>query len=55
MSVQTCVTFCFLWNPKWDILKNIGNQMILGPIDFHNTKKTTKTWKSIGPVYQLYL
>ncbi len=39
MSVQTCMTFCFLWNPNWDILKNIGNQNILGPIDFHSIKK----------------
>ncbi len=38
MSFQTCMILFVLWNIK-DILKNIGKQMVLGPIDFHSMDK----------------
>ena len=34
MSFQTCMTFFLHWNTEEDILKNIGIQTTLDPIDF---------------------
>ncbi len=38
-----------LWNIKEDILKNVGNQTVLAPIDFHCIvkKKTLTFFQSI--------
>lgn len=37
-------------NIQEDILKNVGNQTVLNPINFHcMDKNKTKQWKSIGP------
>ncbi len=43
-SFQTCMTDWLLWNTKyleeyWRILKNIGNQIDLVPIDFYYMDK----------------
>ncbi len=36
MSLQTCLHFFLLWNTKEDVLKSVGKQTVLGPIDFHS-------------------
>ncbi len=38
-SFQTCMTDWLLWNTKEGILKNIGNQIDLVPIDFYYMDK----------------
>ncbi len=35
MSCRTCMSFFLLWNTKEHSLKNVGNQIVSGPIDFH--------------------
>jgi len=35
MSFQTYINFFLLQNTKTDILKNVGNQPVLLPFDFH--------------------
>ncbi len=35
MSLQTCILFFLLWNSKEHILKNVGNQAVMVPNDFH--------------------
>ncbi len=36
MSFQICVSFFLLLNTKEDILKNVDDQTVVGPIDFHS-------------------
>ncbi len=36
MSLQTCLHFFLLWNTKEDVLKSVGKQTVLDPIDFYS-------------------
>jgi len=36
LKFQTCMNFFLLLNTKEDILKNVRNQKVDGPIDFHS-------------------
>ncbi len=46
MTFQTCVYFFLLWNTKY-ILKNVGNQTTLEPIDLHCMAKKTDISQNI--------
>ncbi len=35
MSFRTCMSFFLLWNTKERSLKNVGHQIVSGPVDFH--------------------
>ncbi len=41
-------------NQKGDILKNVGNQMVLVPTDFHSMDKKMQ-WKSMRPKMKIFL
>ncbi len=39
MLLQTCMTFFPQQNTKEEILKNVGNQIVLVTTDFHNMER----------------